>query len=53
VIDGSATLSLDTIAQSSGKKGESILVHNPSTGKNFRAVVEEKGKAITRSTPGA
>jgi flagella basal body P-ring formation protein FlgA len=53
VIDGSATLSLDTIAQSSGKKGESILVHNPSTGKNFRAVVEEKGKAIMRSTPGA
>ena len=53
VIDGSATLSLDTIAQSSGKKGESILVHNPSTGKNFRAVVEEKGKATVRSTPGA
>ena len=53
VIDGSATLSLDMIAQSSGKKGESILVHNPSTGKNFRAVVEEKGRATMRSTPGA
>jgi flagella basal body P-ring formation protein FlgA len=53
VIDGSATLSLDTIAQSSGKKGESILVHNPSTGKSFRAVVQEKGKATMRSTPGS
>ncbi len=52
VVDGSATLSLDTVAQSSGKKGERIWVHNPSTGKNFRAVVEEKGKAAVRSTPG-
>jgi flagella basal body P-ring formation protein FlgA len=53
VIDGSATLSLDAVAQSSGKKGESILVHNPTTGKNFRAVVDEKGKATVRSSPGA
>jgi flagella basal body P-ring formation protein FlgA len=53
VVDGSATLSLDVVAESSGKKGESILVHNPSTGKNFRAVVEEKGKATVRSSPGA
>jgi flagellar basal body P-ring formation protein FlgA len=53
VVDGSATLSLDAVAQSSGKKGESILLHNPSTGKNFRATVEEKGKATVRATPGA
>jgi flagella basal body P-ring formation protein FlgA len=53
VIDGSATLSLDAVAESSGKKGASILVHNPSTGKNFRAVVEEKGKATVRSSPAA
>jgi flagella basal body P-ring formation protein FlgA len=53
VIDGSTTLSLDAVAQSSGKKGESILVHNPSTGKNFRAVVEEKGSVTVRSSPGA
>jgi flagella basal body P-ring formation protein FlgA len=53
IVDGSATLSLDAVAQSSGKKGESILVHNPTTGKNFRAVVEEKGRATARSSPGA
>lgn len=53
VVDGSATLSLDAVAQSSGKKGESILVHNPSTGKNFRAIVNEKGKVTVRSSPGA
>ena len=53
VVDGSATLSLDAIAQSSGKKGESILVHNPSSGKNFRAVIEEKGKATVHSSPRA
>ena len=53
VVDGSATLSLDAIAQSSGNKGETILVHNPSSGKNFRAVIEEKGRAMVRSSPGA
>ena len=53
VIDGSATLSLEGIAESAGSKGESILVHNPSTGKNFRAVVEEKGKVVLKSSPGA
>jgi flagella basal body P-ring formation protein FlgA len=53
VVDGSATLTLDAIAQSPGNKGESILVHNPSTGKNFRAVVDEKGKVTVLSSPGA
>jgi flagella basal body P-ring formation protein FlgA len=50
VIEGSATLSFDGIAASSGKKGDSILVHNSASGKNFRAVVEEKGKAVVQST---
>jgi flagella basal body P-ring formation protein FlgA len=53
VVDGSATLSLDAVAQSSGKKGESIRVHNPTTGKNFRVVVDEKGRATVRSSPAA
>jgi flagella basal body P-ring formation protein FlgA len=48
VIDGPATLSLDGIAASSGKKGDTILVHNSASGRNFRAVVEEKGKAVVR-----
>jgi flagella basal body P-ring formation protein FlgA len=52
VLDGAATMSLDALAQSSGKKGDSIVVHNPSSGKNFRAIVEERGKATVRSSPG-
>ena len=52
VIDGPATLSFDGIAASSGKKGDTILVHNSASGRNFRAVVEEKGKAVVRPTGG-
>ena len=48
VIDGHATLSFDGIAVSSGKKGETILVHNSASGRNFKAVVEEKGTAVVR-----
>ena len=48
VVDGPATLSFDGIAASSGKKGDTILVHNSASGRNFRAVVEEKGKAVVR-----
>jgi len=53
VVDGLATLSFEGIAGSAGKKGESILVHNPASGRNFRAVVEEKGKVVVRPLPGA
>jgi len=50
VIDGPATLSFDGLAVSSGKKGETILVHNSASGRNFRAVVEQKGRAVVRPT---
>jgi flagella basal body P-ring formation protein FlgA len=53
VIDGLATLSFEGIAESAGKKGESILVHNPASGRNFRAIIEEKGKVVVRPSPGA
>jgi len=53
VVDGLATLSFEGIAESAGKKGESILIHNPASGRNFRAVIEEKGKVIVRPVPGA
>ncbi len=49
VIDGSATLSFDGIAATSGKKGDTILVRNSASGRNFRAVVAEKGKAVVRT----
>jgi flagella basal body P-ring formation protein FlgA len=52
VIDGFATLSFDGIAQSSGKKGDTILVHNSASGRNFRAMVEEKGRAVVRPASG-
>ncbi len=51
VIDGLATLSFEGVAESAGKKGESVLVHNPASGHNFRAVIEEKGKVVVRPTP--
>jgi flagella basal body P-ring formation protein FlgA len=53
VVDGLATLSFEGTAESAGKKGESILVRNPASGRNFRAVVEEKGKVVVRPVPGA
>jgi flagella basal body P-ring formation protein FlgA len=52
VVDGQATLSFDGIAASSGKKGDTILVHNSASGRNFRAVIEEKGKAVVRPSVG-
>src|ERR1700687_1092100 len=52
VIDGLATLSFEGIAESAGKKGESILVHNPASGRIFRGVLEEEGKVVVRPSPG-
>jgi flagella basal body P-ring formation protein FlgA len=52
VVDGLATLSLDTVAESSGSKGETIMLRNPATGKIFRATVEDKGRAVMRSDGG-
>lgn len=53
VVDGAATITLAAVAQSSGTKGESILVHNPSSGKSFRAVIEARGQVIVVPTPGS
>jgi len=53
VMEGLAWLSLDAVARSSGRKGDTILVYNPSSGRNFRAVVLEKGEVAVRPSPGA
>ncbi len=53
VSDGLASLSFEAVAESSGRKGEMILVHNPSSGRNFKAIVEDKGVVSVRSSPGA
>ena len=52
VTQGGTHLSLDAIAQSAGKKGDTILVHNPLSGRNFRAVVTDRGEAVAEP-PGA
>lgn len=51
VVEGGASLLLDAVAQSSGKQGDTIVVHNLSSGRNFHAVVMERGEALVR--PGA
>lgn len=52
VIDGLAKLSLDAVAESSGSKGDTVLVRNPSTGKSFRGIVDDKRKIIVRLSGG-
>jgi flagella basal body P-ring formation protein FlgA len=53
VISGAATIILDAVAQTSGTKGERILVHNLATGKPFHALVEDREHVIVNATPGA
>ncbi len=52
VLDGMACLFLDAVAQSSGKRGDKILLHNASSGRNFRAVIAQKGLVVVRSDGG-
>jgi len=47
-IDGGASIRFDAIAQSSGQKGEVIMVHNPSSGRNFRALIEGPEQVAVR-----
>jgi flagella basal body P-ring formation protein FlgA len=49
VISGGAIVSLDAVVQSSGTKGEKILVHSLATGKPFRAVVEDREHVIVNA----
>jgi flagella basal body P-ring formation protein FlgA len=47
-IDGGASIRFDATAQSSGRKGETIIVHNPTSGRNFRALIEGREQVIVR-----
>jgi flagella basal body P-ring formation protein FlgA len=47
-IDGGASIRFDATAQASGQKGEVIMIHNPSSGRNFRALVEGPGLVTVR-----
>jgi flagella basal body P-ring formation protein FlgA len=42
--NGGARIEFEARAQSPGSRGESILVRNPATGRNFRGRVEGKGR---------
>jgi flagella basal body P-ring formation protein FlgA len=53
VTDGGAALTLEGIAQGSGKKGQAIVIHNPSSGKNFRALIDGTKQVVVHSAPGA
>jgi flagella basal body P-ring formation protein FlgA len=46
VSSGGAELRFDARAESSGRKGETIAVLNPISGRRFAAVVVEKGKVL-------
>jgi flagella basal body P-ring formation protein FlgA len=50
-IDGQALLTLDAVAESSGRKGDQVTLRNPSTGRTFRGIVQDKGKVIVRPSP--
>jgi flagella basal body P-ring formation protein FlgA len=52
VIDGLALLTLDAVAESSGRRGDPVTLRNPSSGRTFRGVVADKGRVIVRSSSG-
>jgi len=47
-IEGGASIRFDAVAQASGQKGETIIVHNPSSGRNFRALIEGREQVSVR-----
>ena len=47
-IDGGATIRFDGIAQASGRKGDVIVVHNPWSGRSFRARIEGPEQVVVR-----
>jgi flagella basal body P-ring formation protein FlgA len=52
VLDGQMALSFDAVADGGGRTGDSIWVHNPASGKKFRAVIEKQGKVVVRPATG-
>lgn len=52
VVDGLTVLTLDAVAESSGKKGDLVILRNPSSGRTFRGIVETRGKVIVRPSDG-
>jgi flagella basal body P-ring formation protein FlgA len=50
VLGGAAIITFDAVAEASGQKGESILLHNPLSGRSFHARIADRGRVIVVST---
>lgn len=48
VISGDVVLRLDSVAESGGRPGDTIVVRNPENGNRFAARVEDLGKVIVK-----
>jgi flagella basal body P-ring formation protein FlgA len=51
-VSGNARVTLDAVATSGGRKGDTILLKNPSTNSSFRAVIEGRDRAVVRAGRG-
>jgi flagella basal body P-ring formation protein FlgA len=49
---GNARVTLDAVATSGGRKGDTIVLKNPSTNTIFRAVVDGRDRAVIHAAPG-
>jgi flagella basal body P-ring formation protein FlgA len=50
VLYGSTSICFDAIAQSSGQKGQAVVLHNPSSGRNFRGLIEDRQQVVVRAS---
>ena len=48
VVDGQAQITFQAKAQSGGRKGDTILIQNPSNGRSFKATIIDKAKVEVR-----
>jgi len=44
---GSMKLTMDTVSETGGRSGETVVLRNLSSGKRFRARIEGKGRAVS------
>jgi flagella basal body P-ring formation protein FlgA len=49
-ISGNARITLDAVATTGGRKGDTIVLRNPSSRASFRAVVDGKDRAVVRAS---
>ena len=47
-VAGGVIVRFDAVAQSSGQKGEIIMVHNPASGRTFQGLIEGREQVVVR-----